>query len=1041
MKKITIFFAFLFFVSFQAAAQLEITGTVTNATDGSPIPGVSIVVKSNTSIGTSTDIDGNYSLTIPESSNVLMFSSIGMKSKEVEIAGRSVINVQLEEEVLQMDEVIVVAYGTIKKGSFTGSASVVDEDELKKITTPSVGQALMGSTPGVQVTSASGQPGSQATIRIRGTGSLLAGSSPLYVVDGIPVSTGNYSDIANDSYATSSDVLSTLNQNDIESITVLKDAAAASLYGSAAANGVVLITTKKGKEGESKINFDAKYGYQSLGNERYDLMSSDEIYKIWFDNYLQQAQANGLANPVEYANSQTITALGGHNPYNVDNPLDQNGNIVSGASNVINTDWRDVVFDTGKTQDYSLRASGGSEKINYYASGGYSTYDGIAVGSDFERFTGKLNLSSDMTDFLRFGMENTLGYTVQNTPPGGGGGASPYRMSLLYNNAVPFYVVDENGNPVLDSEGNKQYNYVNPVSPDYNPVGLSKLNIYRTKTYRAISSLWMELDVLENLKFKSIGNVDYIGLTDYRFYNPYHGDGKPVSGRGSRWPKTDLNWTISNTLTYDKQFAEAHNVNFLLGYEAFESNYERINVDATGFYVIGDILFPELDNASTPEDAGSYTLTESKSSVFSRLNYDYNSKYYFSASLRRDGSSKFGSEKRYGLFYSLSGSWRISEEAFMDSFDWLSGLKLRASYGTSGNDNISNFAFLGLYSPQSYNDMSGLIHDQLANDKLHWEANANLNIGLDVTLFNRLSFTYEYYNRKSTDLLYDRPLPLSTGFGSIITNLADLKNYGHEFELNYNILRSDVVWNVGFNLSKNTNEILEILSSQIDPNDGTKRWEEGGSIYEFYLEEWAGVNSSTGEPQWYMDDGNGNKVVTSNYNEATRYKQGVSTPDFFGALNSDLSYKGFELSLMFYYSIGGQIYDDVERQLFYNGDNKGNNMTNEANDYWSTDNTDAKYPRFDVDGGLNSYNRSTLFLHDATYIKLKNIQLAYNIPQDFLNKINFSSMKLYVSAENVFVWMKDKDLKVFDPEMGIGGVNFFRSPSPRVFSFGINVGL
>ena len=1014
---------------------MQIKGTVTGTKNGLSIPGVSIVVKDNANIGTSTDINGKYSITVPSSAKILLFTSIGMKPKEIPINGRSVIDVVLEPDVLKMDEVVVVAYGTIKKASFTGSASVVNNEKLQKISTPSVAKALVGSSPGIMVNSASGQPGSQPTIRIRGTGSIKATSSPLYVVDGIPITTGNYSSFG----YSGSDVLSILNSNDIESVTVLKDAAAASLYGSAAANGVIVITTQKGREGESKISFTANYGFQSLAKENYNMMSSDEIYKIWYDNYYAVAVANNVADPISKANQDTQTALG-HNPYNIANPLNEIGSLVPSAKNIVNTNWRNVVFNTGKTQDYILSASGGNNKLNYYASGGYANNEGIGPASDFKRFSGKLNLSSQVREYLKFGMENTLGHSIQNTSPNGSGGASPYRMALLISGAIPEYEQDANGNFNLDEKGNKQYNYSNPVAQDYNPIGLSELNEYKTKAYRTISSIWGEVNFLKDFRFKTIGNVDYIGLTERLYYNPYHGDGNSVSGRGNRFSKTSLNWTISNTLTYSKELG-FNSFDVLLGYEAYENFYERIDNGAIGYMKLANKIFPELANASKAEDADSYTIKSSKSSMFSRLNYDFKDKYYLSGSLRRDGSSRFGSDKRHGIFYSISAAWRISEESFMKSLNWLSSLKIRASYGTSGNDDITTFLYLGLYSPKSYDGLPGLIYTQLSNSKLHWEANKNTNIALDLTLFNRFSITYEYYTRTATDLLYDKPLPYSTGFDGITTNLADMKNMGHELDLKANIFQKNVVWDLGLNLSKNTNELLKIVSPQVNSNDKTKYWEEGGSIYEYYLEEWAGVNPENGNPQWYKDDENGDKVKTSNYNEAKRYKQGTSTPDLFGAFTSDLSYKGFDLSLMLYYSIGGKIYDNVERQLFYNGSNKGHNMTADAIDYWTPVNIGAKYPRFDVDGNLNSFNRSTLFLHDATYIKLRNVRLSYTIPNSITSKIKFSHIKVFANAENIFTWVKDKDLKVFDPELGISGNNFFRSPAPRVFSLGINVNL
>ncbi len=1017
-------------------AQQKITGTVTSAEDGLPIPGVSIVVKGEPTIGTATNIDGKYELTLPSDAEVLVFSSVGMKVREEVINGRTTIDVVLEQEALQMDEVMVVAYGTVKKSSYTGSAAVVDNEELEKVNATSVNDALMGSTPGLQISSTSGQPGAQSSVRIRGTGSLTAGSTPLYVVDGIPIKTGNYSDVAGDDYSTSADVLSSLNPSDIESVTVLKDASAASLYGSAAANGVIIITTKKGKEGEAKISFNAKYGVATLPQMDYDLMESDEIYSIYFDRYYDEAVADGVANPVETANANTISALT-HNPYNVENPLDASGNVVSGADLVVNTDWIDEVFRSAKTQEYNLQASGGKEGTTYYISGGYADHEGITLGQNFKRYSAKFNLSSQLRDYLRVGMENTFSSTEQNTPPGGGGGASPMRMAMLFNNAVPVYELDQNGDPVL-TNGQKSFNWLNPVSVDFNPLGLNELDEYQTTTNRLISSFWGELKFLENFTFKSIFNVDYVGMKEFRFYNQYHGNGQPVSGRGTKYNKSDLGWTSSNTLTFNKDLGD-HGIDVLLGFEAYDNRYEYVVAEATNYPDLGGATQKELDNASKPSDAGSFYIENAKLSYFSQFKYDYQDRYYLKFSLRRDGSSRFGSDKQFGTFYAVGGSWRISEEGFMQNLTWLNDMKLRASYGTSGNDDIASFSYLGLYQPQSYNDMSGYVHSQLPNSNIHWEENINFNVGFDVRLFNRMTLTYEYYNRNSSDLLYAMPLPGHTGFTEITSNLADMKNYGHEVSVNATVMaRSNFVWNLLGNISVNTNELTSI--TQGEQIEGTKLWEEGNSIYEFYLEEWAGVNDN-GQPMWYTLDENDQKVTTTNYSEATRFKQGLSTPDAFGSIGSNFTYGDFDFSFSFYYSLGGQIYDNVERQLLNDGSAKGYQMLSEVSDSWTSDNPNASLPRFLPDNGDNSYERSTLFLHDATYIKLRSVRLSYNIPENFLNRLSLSSARLYVTGTNLWTWKKDEDLQSWDPEMGLNGIDFFRTPNPRTITFGLNVTL
>lgn len=1018
---------------------VQITGTVKSSENGEPIIGASVVAK-GTTIGAATDVDGKYSITVPQNTTTLVVTSIGFKNQEVAIGARSIIDITLDPASQEIEEVMVVAYGTVKKSSYTGSASVVESKSIEKINTLSINQALLGSTPGLQITTSSGQPGAQSTVRIRGTGSLKASSTPLYVVDGVPIKTGNFSDVADGmNYGTSTDALSSINPNDIESITVLKDASAASLYGSAAANGVIIITTKKGKAGKSNINFSAKYGVSSLPKMRYKLMNSKQMYEFYFDKYLQNELESDPVNldlAVTNANALTIQSLT-HNPYNVSQPLDASGKSVNGAKIVVNTDWIDAVYRTAITRDYTIQTSGGTDNLTYYLSGAYSDFEGITVGQDFERYSAKFNLSSKINKYLTIGSENTLSRTTQNTPPGAGGGASPMRMAMLFNNAVPIYMVDENGKPIL-TDGKKSYNWSNPVSLDFNPLGLNDLDIYETKTNRVITSFWGEATILKDFKAKSIFNVDYLGMDEFRYYNPYHGNGEPASGRGTKYAKSDLGWVSSNTLTYNKQIGD-HSFNGLLGYEAYSRRFEYIESEGIGYPDLGDIALPEIDNSSKASAARSYYTESSKLSTFGQIMYNLKNRYYFQASLRRDGSSKFGSAQQYGTFYAFGASWRISDEEFMKSLKNLNSFTLKASFGTSGNDDIVNYAYLGLYSPQSYNDTPGFIHNQLPNKSIHWEENRNLNIGFDLRIFNRINIAYEYYNRLSYDLLYEKPLPASTGFENITTNLADMRNSGHELLVNATVVaQNDFKWNINANASINKNKLMSITQGK--QIEGRKIWEKGGSIYEFYLEEWAGV-SPEGLPMWYTLDGDGNKTTTTNYSRAVRFKQGVSTPKVFGTLGTSLSYKNFELSVDLYYSLGGKIYDDIESQLLNDGSNKGYQMLTDMQNCWSPLNTNAKLPRFTINGLDKSYSRSTLFLHDATYVKLRSINLSYTLPEELIRKVGISNAKIFVSGNNLFTWVKDKDLKSWDPEMDLDGEDFMRTPNPRVFSVGLNISL
>jgi TonB-linked SusC/RagA family outer membrane protein len=1028
MNRISFMLTFLLLIgSLVVNAQgKQVSGTVTSSEDGLGIPGVSVVVK-GTSIGTSTDIDGNYTIVLPEEGKVLVYSFVGMTSQEIEVKS-STVNVVMNPEAIGVDEVMVVAYGVTKKASFTGSASVVDSEKLEDVPVASVEKLLQGTSPGVVVQSSSGQPGASTTVRIRGVGSITASSSPLYVIDGVAVNTGDYSSIA-----PSADVLATLNPDDIASMTILKDASAAALYGARAANGVVVITTKKGKANEARINFKAQWGVSQLPSGGYDLMSSDQHYKTWFNSYYNQNLKAGMgaAAAAEAANASAQTAIA-YNPYNVANPLDANGNLVEGAKLVVDTDWIDEVYRTGKSQEYNLSASGGTEKSKYFLSGAYYSNEGIMTGSDLERFNARINLSSELRDFLTVGMETGLSHTIQNSVPDEGAGASPMRMSLLFPNGVPMYLQDQNGN-YIDEKGNLTdspvYNYDNGVSMDFNPIATTQDDIYKTKMYRVLTNLWAEAKLAKGLKFKSTFAVDYNAINEERFYNPYHGNGASVDGRGTRYNTTSLMWTSTNLLTYDFRLNEDHHLNFTGGFEAWKDQYQRVYAEGVGYADLGGITMSELDMAARPEGVGSISIDETMASYFSRLNYDFKDRYYLSMSFRRDGSSKFGDDKKWGNFYSVGASWRVTEEDFMKDINWMDDLKLRASYGTSGNNKIDNYSYAGLFEGGwNYNGNPGFTHSQLPNSSIQWESQKTFDIGLEARLFNRLSLSYDYYVKKNEDLLFGMPLPGSTGFTEITTNFADMKNTGHELSINFDaIVKKDFRWNVNFNISTNENELLKL--SQEQTLDENKIWEVGGDIQQFYMQEWAGY-AENGAPQWYMLNENGEKVITQDYNSADKFKVGSALPDFTGSLTNSFSYKGFDFSFMFYYSLGGKIYDSVEAQLMNDGSDLGKQLMQEV----------ANDPGFIAGTGSKANYTSSRFLHDGSFIKLKNVSLSYNFPKRIISKANLSNLKVFVTGNNLLTLTKD-EFKGYDPEAAISGNLDFYIPNPKTITFGVNIGL
>lgn len=1043
MKKLILSLFVMLLVAFGAMAQNRtITGTVTGKEDGRPIPGVTVIVVGAQG-STQTTANGSFTISVGASATGLEFKSLGYITQTARIGSGTVVNVSLTEDTQDLSEVVVVAYGTVKKENFTGAASVVAAKNFENRPNTSLQKALQGAAAGVQVTSVSGQPGAATQIRVRGVGSISASSEPLYVIDGIAVSSSG-SDLT--SVAQTADVLSSLNPNDIETVTILKDASAAAIYGSRASNGVVLITTKQGKAGATKFSASVTGGVASQAVEKHEVLNAQEYFKLYFDSYYAQRIAANLAPDAAAtaANALVIARLtqagaGGtrvNNPFNTLNPFTSSGALAPGASLLYDTNWRDEVLRQGVTKDVNVSASGGTEKLKYYVSGGYFDQKGIVIGSDFRRFSGKFNLNNTVNDFFSFGINNTLSNSAQNTPAGAGGGANPVRFADLAANIYSLYVRDANGNPVLDVNGNRVYNYVNPVSPDFNPVGLNELDQYLTKLTRITSSPYAEVKFLKDFTARSTVSLDYTAVRENQFYNMEHGNGVAPKGRGYRYAKEDITTTFINTLTYNKSFG-SHNVNVLLGQEAYKNKFDNVTAMATGYGFPGQT---ELISASTPGTASS-SYTEARfDSYFSRLNYDYASKYFLSASFRNDGFSAFGPSKKWGDFWSVGGAWRISQENFMKSFTFINDLKLRASYGVRGNNTIGRYAAQGLYAlGGAYEGLSGMSYSQLANDDLSWEKDKTSEVALEFSVLNRrLSGEISYFEIIKDGLLFAKPLSRTTGFSSINTNLAAIQNTGVEVTLNAVPVRTtDVNWNISFNIARIKNQVNTLTQNEVV--NGTKLFRVGDDMNQWYLREYIGIDAADGRPMWYKDDANGNKVSTKVYSEAKQYTGfGSSLPKFTGGLSNNLSYKDFDFSVFTYFSIGGKVYDNLYASLMHNGINPGQQMSRDVLNAWSSTNTTSTVPRFLPASNTDlSNSSSSRFLFDGTYMRVKNVTLGYTLNKDWANKAKLSNVRLFVMAENPFTLAKHKG---FDPEASIAGLSDNDIPNIKTFSAGLTVG-
>ena len=1026
-----------------SAQTTTVSGSVVSSEDGTPVIGASVKV-AGTKTGTVTDVDGNFTLSVPTGSK-LEITYIGMGTKSVK-AGKNM-KIELMPDDHSLEDVVVVAYGAAKKNSLTGSVATVSSDVLDKTPVSSFEKALQGATAGVQVESQSGQPGSVSQVRIRGIGSMSASSSPLYVIDGVAISSKSISEVADeDSYGTSANPLANLNPSDIESISVLKDASAASLYGSRAANGVVIITTKKGKAGEAKVDFKAQLSFSKLPSSGYDLMNASEHYKLYYQGFYNQNIEKGLdaATASTEANSSVQAMYGGFNPFDVANPYTGTGTLASGAKLLYDTDYLDELFRTAKTQQYDLSVSGGTDKTKYFLSLGYLDQEGIGVGSDLTRYSVRANVDSKVKSWMTMGINSTLSVNNQNTPPGGGGGSSPLTNAFFVPNAVPLYSLDASGNKQYDAEGNVIYNWENPVFNDMNALALTKMDKYNTKTYRALVNPYIDFDIF-GVHWKTSLSYDYTNLDEMRWYNPEHGNGAACSGRLSKYNIYDITQTLTSTLNYAFSIKEDHHVSLMAGYEAYKNKYSYTLAHATGF---SDSNMIELSMASTPYETKSKTDKERMVSYFGRVGYDYLEKYFASFSIRTDGSSRFAPGHQWGTFWSAGLNWRISEEQFMKNVTWVNDLKLRASYGTSGNKQSDYlYGYQGLYdSGNNYNNMNGIIHSQLPNDYLTWEKSKNFNIGVDFALFNRLSGSIEYYNKSSDALLLEKPMAPSTGFENAISNLGGMRNRGVEIDLHStNIATQGFTWTTDFNVAFNSNKITSY--PQEEEVVSTKIRTVGYSIYEFYLKEWAGVDATNGDPLWYMDetDDDGNvigRTTTNDYAKADKYKLGSALPSATGGLTNTFSYKGINLSFLFTYGFGGKVYDAYEAYLLNDGNKTGYQAIKQQADSWSEENPNAANPKFVPNNSSNSNAMSSRYLHDADYIKLKNISLSYNLPKSLVRKAYLENARVFFSADNLKVWNLDKKFRGYDVELGgVSGVldGGGTVPLARTFTMGINL--
>uniref|UniRef100_UPI0039A45252 SusC/RagA family TonB-linked outer membrane protein n=1 Tax=Ornithobacterium rhinotracheale TaxID=28251 RepID=UPI0039A45252 len=1015
--------AFSMFLSVNALAQEKVvTGKVVDAS-GFPLADAYVYVE-GTDQGVYTDENGNYSIPA-NSGDKIVVEFIGFDTKTLPVGSKSSINVQLNKGgAVNLKELVAVGYGVSTQEALTGSATLVKKEQLEKSPAVNLEKALQSATPGLQVINATGSAGSGATIRLRGIGSLTASAAPLWVVDGVVGAPRP-------------------NMEDVKNITILKDAASASIYGSRAANGVIIVTTKNGKQGRTDFTVQAKYGVSTRTNNKFKLMNSADFYQTSWRGLYAEALAYGLPHDraSAYASGR-VEQYAGRNPFNLANPFDENGNILPDAQLMINEDWLNLAYRAGATRQYDVSANGGNENTKFYLSLGYYNQDGIVKPDDYTRYSVQLNVSNQVSDKIKIGLRTTLrkseGHGVGDLPSPRSTGYAAYTMP----SNVSLYELDDNFNIVRDQYGRPLYNWDNEIQQDYNPYGLAALNSNYGKVTSAFSSVNFNYKILENLIFDTNFSGDYSNDRSGSFDSRLHGDARGVGGRSQKEATESFRYLGSTTLTYDKNLGENHHLNAMVGHEFESYRAESLSAQAKGYEFD---FSSELSVGTAPEKVNSSVAQNKMIGIFSRVNYDYGNKYYTSFSIRRDGSAKFAPSNRWGTFWSASAAWRLNQENFLRDVRWIDNLKLKGSYGTSGNADIDSYLFMPLYGlGGDYNGQAGLMHTQLSNPSLRWEKNAMTNVGIEFGLFGFLDGTVEWFTRASKDLLMDKPLSYSTGWASRTENVGAIKNTGIEIQLSSkNIRTENFSWETRFNITHYKNEITQLSQDRIVRSANSKIWRVGENAYTWYLKDYAGVNKETGAAQWYRDvvgaDGSISKELTEDYGLATYYELGSSLPKVYGGLDNNFNYKGINLSIQLYYTFGGKIYNRLEELTMNDGATYGWQLNEKMKNAWRPDNKDSDIPQFVHNNPTKANQRSSRFLKDGSYVRIKNVELSYDIPKDYLKRAGIQSAKAFINADNVYTFTKYDGL---DPEQGVNGFNAFSSiPNIRTITFGVRVGL
>lgn len=1048
----------------------RVTGVVKDE-NGEPVIGAS-VVEVGTTNGIMTDLDGKFELSIPSGSS-LQISYVGYVTQTIRPGNRNNIQIVLQEDSQALDEVVVVAFGKSTKEAFTGSAGIMKADDLLKAQVSNPAQALAGRVAGVQLSNASSQPGSSPSITIRGFGSISSDTEPLIVVDGMPFD-GD---------------LNLINSNDIESMTVLKDAASNALYGARGANGVIMITTKKGKSGEAKVSVDAKWGSNSNGLRNYKTTNSQQFYETYYKmlyNYyiteggggMSATDAHALAN--QHLTSSSSGVGPGYMVYTVPDGQDfiqQGGTMNPGATmgSLYNyngqkfwlqaDDWQDIGLQNGFRQEYNVSVSGASERINYYTSVGYLDQDGIQEGSTQKRLTARAKLDYQAKTWLKVGANfNYSKYDYSKTPEGTIGTGTIWSTIKTQAPIYPVYFRDENKNIMIDKWGENMYDFAQAY--DLNRAGgvggncifNNKYNVNETTGNSFIASGYVDVNLTKDLTFTFNANAyDY----DRRYTeakSPFVDYYTSSSDNGTLYKASYRTFTYNTQqlLNYGKQFGK-HDVSAMVGHEYYNYKYESLSASGRNFGIDNSWELATLLNLNNTPD--SYSNTYNNEGYFFRAMYNYDAKYFGSVSYRRDASSRFAKDHRWGNFWSVGGAWLISKESFFN-VPWVNSLKLKASVGSQGNDNIGDYLYADSYTVVNNDDQPAFQWRQKGSGDITWETNTNWNVGTEFDLFNgRLSGSLDYFYRKTSDMLFSLNTPPSIGYTSYFINMGDMRNAGLELVLQGTLIRNkDFKWDVNFNISHVKNKVLtlpdEIKTTKVDGHDGYVNLDksfvskykyfvaEGLSLYTWYIPKFAGLDPETGESLFHKDilDDAGNvtgQEMTKDVNQATDYLIGDALPAFYGGLGTSLSYRGFDFSINLNYQLGGKAYDYTYSTLMHTSTATSSTWHKDMLNAWSPENRGSSIPRLQFAETYSQNSRSDRFITNASYLNIQNINLGYTLPSSLTQQYKIQNIRVYFSGENLFYFSARQG---FDPRYTLKGYSNPELYSPiRTISGGISL--